>query len=211
MARSLPQRHYASPRYQAETAELGMWGFIATELLFLGALFAAYGFYRQLHEAGMAAAARHTNLLIGSANTAILLTSSFIVSWATASVRQNQPRFAARLLWVAASLGGIFLILKAIEYAQEVAAHRWPGPQFAHDTAQPLISEVFYSLYWLMTGVHAAHLLAGVIAFAVIAGRMSRQGASFITPVRVAGLYWHFVDLVWIFLFAMLYLPGRGV
>ena len=198
---------------QNETAELGMWGFLATEILFLGGLFAAYSFYRLLHEAGVEEAARHTKLIIGSINTGVLLTSSFVMSWASLAVERGESRFAGRLLWIAAALGITFLGLKGVEYAQEIGEHLWPGLGFAIDTSQPRVGEVFYFLYWLMTGIHALHLMVGVSAVSVIARRAMRGAYSraYPAPVRVVSLYWHFVDIVWIFLFVLVYLPGRGI
>ena len=213
MAGPALQMQYADLAHQSETAELGMWGFIASEIMFLGGLFAAYAFYRLLHEGGIEEAARHTKLAIGSVNTAVLLSSSFVMSWASAAAKDGDGRFAGSLLRVAAALGGVFLALKGFEYAQELNEHLWPGPYFAIDTSDRSSGEVFYFLYWLLTGIHALHLLIGVGATGVIAYR-ARRGAyspAYHTPVRVLSLYWHFVDLVWIFLFVIIYLPGRSL
>jgi len=203
---------YPDLAYQGETAEFGIWAFIATEILFLGGLFAAYTFYRYLHPTGVAAAAAHTKIIIGSANTAILLTSSFYMSWASLAARAGDNRICARTMAVAAALGIAFVALKGIEYGEELNEHLWPGPSFHLDTAEPKAGEVFYVLYWLMTGIHALHLIIGIGAVAAIAWRAHRREFSraYYAPVRVVTLYWHFVDLVWIFLFALIYLPGRG-
>jgi cytochrome c oxidase subunit 3 len=212
MSQQVLERQFADLAHQGETAELGIWGFIATEVLFLGGLFAAYSVYRYLHPAGVAAAAAHTKIVIGSVNTAVLLTSSFVMSWASLSARDGDSRLAGRLMWVTAALGIVFLGVKGVEYAQEIGEHLWPGPGFSLDTADPKAGEVFYFLYWVMTGIHALHLLIGVVALLVI-GRLAQRGAysrAYHGPVRVVSLYWHFVDVVWIFLFALIYLPGRG-
>lgn len=206
------EKQFVDLLHQSETAELGMWAFIATEILFLGGLFAAYSFFRYLHPVGVAAAAAHTNLPIGAANTAVLLTSSFFMSWASLAARDGESRFAGRMMFVTAGLGVAFLGLKAIEYAEDFREHLWPGPGFSLPTADPKAGEVFYFLYWLLTGIHAVHLLIGVVVVVVIAERARRGAFSrlYHAPVRVVSLYWHFVDIVWIFLFALIYLPGRG-
>src|ERR1700740_2509674 len=132
---------YVDLAHQSETAELGMWGFIATEVLFLGGLFAAYSFFRYLHPAGVAAAASHTKIVIGSVNTAVLLTSSFVMSWASLAARDGASRLGGRLMWVAAVLGMVFLCLKGIEYTEEIGEHLWPGPNFSLDIVEKRIGE----------------------------------------------------------------------
>jgi cytochrome c oxidase subunit 3 len=206
------EKQFADLAHQSETAELGMWGFIATEVLFLGGLFVAYSFYRYLHPAGVAAAASHTRLVIGSVNTAVLLTSTFLMSWASLAASNGEGRRAARLIWGAAGLGLVFLALKGLEYAEEIGERLWPGAAFSLDTPEPRVGEVFYFLYWVMTGIHALHLLAGVAALAAIGWRAHGgvYSRAYHSPVRVVSLYWHFVDIVWIFLFALIYLPGRS-
>jgi cytochrome c oxidase subunit 3 len=143
----------------------------------------------------------------------VLLTSSFVMSWASLAARDGASGLGGRLMWVAAGLGTVFLCLKGIEYAEEIGEHLWPGPNFSLDIAEKRVGEIFYFLYWLMTGIHALHLLVGVAALALI-GRRAVSGAYsrvYHTPIRVVSLYWHFVDIVWIFLFTVIYLPGRSV
>jgi cytochrome c oxidase subunit 3 len=203
---------YVDLAHQGETAELGIWAFIASEILFLGGLFAAYSVYRYLHPLGIAEAARHTKLVIGGINTLVLLTSSFVMSWAGLAARNGASRPAARLLWLTAGLGLVFIALKGVEYGQEIGEHLWPGASFALATSEPRIGAVFYFLYWLMTGIHALHLLAGIGAVAVIARRAGRGEftRAYHAPVRIVSLYWHFVDIVWIFLYPLIYLMGRS-
>jgi cytochrome c oxidase subunit 3 len=213
MSDTVLQPQYVDLAHQSETAELGIWSFIATEVMFLGGLFAAYSFYRYLHPAGVAEAAQHTKLVIGSANTVVLLTSSFLMSWASLAARAGESRPCGRLMWGAAGLGGVFVILKGTEYTEEIGEHLWPGPSFALQTSEPRVGEVFYFLYWLTTGIHALHLLVGIVVVAFVAWRANRGEFSpaYHAPVRVVSLYWHFVDIVWIFLFAVIYLPGRSL
>lgn len=172
----------------------------------------AYSFFRYLHPVGVAEAASHTNLTIGAANTAVLLTSSFFMSWASLEVREGESRAVGWLMFITAGLGIAFIVLKAAEYTEDLHEHLWPGESFVLPISDPKVGEVFFFLYWLLTGIHALHLLAGVIAILVIACRARHEAFSraYHSPVRVVSLYWHFVDIVWIFLFALIYLPGRG-
>jgi cytochrome c oxidase subunit 3 len=203
---------FADLRQQHEVAQLGMWTFLATEVLFFGGLILAYAVYRFGYPADFAAAARHTKIVIGAANTAILLTSSFFVAWAVAAARLTAARAAAILLSSAALLGAVFLALKGYEYSQEYREHLVPGIDFAFASEHASGAELFFMFYFIATGLHAIHVLVGIVVLAVIARQASRHAysARYHAPITVAGLYWHFVDVVWIFLFALIYLPGRS-
>ena len=215
-----------------ETAQFGMWVFLASELLFFGGLFLAYLYGRSHWPDGFAAAARHTDVAIGTTNTALLLTSSLFVALAVAAARETVPspppasdasfarrgvtarRRVATRLWITVALGVAFLVLKGVEYRKDWIDGLVPGAGFrlgdSHELP-PLGAELFFVLYWVMTLLHTVHLCIGVgvlSAFAVGAGR----GARWTHPPRidVAALYWHFVDVVWIVLYPLLYLPGRA-
>jgi cytochrome c oxidase subunit 3 len=192
-----------------ETAEFGMWVFLATEVLFFGALFVAYGFGRVEQGEGWALAARRTDVVLGTLNTAILLTSSAFVAAAVAAVEHDRARFAARCLWVTVVLGIAFAAIKGIEWQHEWRDGLFPGPGFALTGTSG--AELFFIVYFVVTGLHAVHLVIGIVlvgAFAIGTGR----GAAFARPPRlqVAALYWHFVDIVWIFLYPLLYLVARN-
>lgn len=199
-------------RQQNDVAQVGTWVFLATEVLFFGGLILAYCVYRSTYPAGFAEAAHHTKIVIGAANTAILLTSSFLVAWAVTITKLAEARFAALLLWAAALLGVVFLGLKGVEYAMEYREHLLPGLGFDYPGSRPHEAHLFFSFYMVATGLHAVHVAVG-IAVLVIVGWRARQrlySGDYHSPVTVAGLYWHFVDLVWVFLFALIYLPGRS-
>ena len=212
MSEQALEKQFVDLAHQSETAELGIWGFIATEVLFLGGIFAAYSFFRYLHPAAVVDAARHTKIVIGGVNAAVLLTSSFFMSWASLAARDGETRLVGWLMLITAGLGAVFIALKGLEYGQEITEHLWPGRHFSLDTADPRAGEVFYFIYWLLTGIHALHLMAGIAAVCVVARRALRNefSAAYHSPVRVVSLYWHFVDIVWIFVFVLIYLPGRS-
>jgi cytochrome c oxidase subunit III len=207
-----PAFQYSTLPQQHDAAQLGIWVFLATEVLFFGGLILAYCVYRHAYPDDFAAAARHTKIVIGASNTAILLTSSFLVAWAVAAVKIPAGRTAAILLLAAGLLGILFLGLKGYEYREEYREQLVPALNFAFDQAHARGAKLFFMLYFVATGLHALHVAIGVIVLWAIAWR-SRQGAYsavYHAPITVAGLYWHFVDAVWIFLFALIYLPGRN-
>jgi cytochrome c oxidase subunit 3 len=207
-----PAAQFVDLRQQHEVAELGIWVFLATEVLFFGGLILAYCVYRIGDPAGFAEAARHTRILIGTANTAVLLTSSFLVAWAVTAARLNAGRLAAILLWAAALLGLAFLAFKGVEYKLEYDEHLLPGLDFAATGPHATAVFLFFSLYFVATGLHALHVAIGIAALSIIGLRANRNAysAQYHAPITVAGLYWHFVDVIWIFLFALIYLPGRA-
>jgi cytochrome c oxidase subunit 3 len=212
MSEPQPAMQFVDLRQQHDVAQLGMWVFLATEILFFGGLILAYCAYRIGYGSGFAQAAARTEILIGSINTAVLLTSSFLVAWAVLVARMGEGRIAALLLWGAAALGIAFLVLKGIEYGIEYKEHLVPGLNFNVVGPQADATHLFFAFYFVATGLHAVHVAVGIVVLVSI-GMRARQGAyseRYHAPITVAGLYWHFVDVVWIFLFALIYLPGRS-
>lgn len=207
-----PASQFADVRQRRDAAQLGMWIFLSTEVLFFGGLFLLYDAYRFGYPDGFAEAARHTDIVIGTINTALLLSSSFAVAWAVEAGKQNEHRPTAILLCAAALLGLVFLGLKAVEYIDEYREQLVPGVRFAFTGAQAGSVELFFVFYFIATALHAVHLLIGIIALLIMAYRASRGASSlgYVDTLTVTALYWHFVDVVWIFLFALIYLPGRS-
>lgn len=194
--------------WRRETASLGMWIFLATELMFFGALFLAYAHARISDPRGFATASRLTHEWLGTINTAILLTSSLTMALAVRNGWAGHRKLVIRLLWITAALGAAFLAVKGVEYTLEWRDGLVPGIQFTYGGPNVRGVETFFFLYFLMTGVHAVHLGIGVALVAWLAVR-DRDPSH---PVRrretaeCLGLYWHFVDAVWIFLYPLIYL-----
>ncbi len=202
---------FFSREHRDETAELGMWVFIATEVLLFGGLILGYFVYRHAYAFDFMAAGRHTDIVIGTANTAILLTSSFLVACAVEAFAPDTRRICVALLAGAILLGLAFIVLKGIEYSDEYREHLVPGIDFSFDAAHAAGAQLFFVFYFVATAVHALHMLVGITLLAVMAiltyrSPDSRRRAA----LHSAALYWHFVDVVWIFLFALIYLPGRS-
>jgi len=207
-----PEPQFATMRQQADTAALGIWVFLATEVLFFSGMLLAYTVLRHAYPEGFAEAGRDTKIVIGSVNTAVLLTSSATMAWAVHTAKLGHRKLLTILLVATAALGLVFVGLKGIEYAQEYAEHLVPGLDFSSDRPHAHAIELFYFLYFALTGIHAVHLSIGIVIVGIMAWRASRGafGPAYYTPVEITGLYWHFVDLVWIFLYPLIYLNGRS-
>jgi cytochrome c oxidase subunit 3 len=196
---------------QRDASSLGMWVFLVTEILFFGGLFLAYTVYRSEYARAFAEASRHLDITLGTFNTAVLIVSSLTMALAVFFAATGRRRALLVFLIATMVLGGVFLGVKAVEYGHKFHDHLVPGPHFRFPGPYARQAEIFYSLYFAMTGLHAAHMIIGIgiLTVLVLQARKGRYGPAYYTPVEVSGLYWHFVDIVWIFLFPLLYLIGR--
>jgi cytochrome c oxidase subunit III len=202
---------FVSTAHRDETAELGMWVFLATEVLLFGGLILGYFVYRHNYPAGFAAASRHTEIVIGTANTAILLTSSFLVACAVEAFSAETRKTCVALLSGAIVLGVVFIVLKGIEYTDEYHEHLVPGIDFSFEATRANGAQLFFIFYFVATAIHALHMLIGIAVLGVMAMLTWRwPDTRHRAALHSAALYWHFVDVVWIFLFALIYLPGRA-
>jgi len=210
---SVLQHHFESLEQQKECSALGMWVFIAQEVLFFGGLFATYTVYRVLYPGVFAAASHHLDVGLGAFNTAVLICSSLTMALAVHAAALGRRKQIVAWLLLTVLLGGVFLGVKVVEYREKWDHHLVPGARFsAHelhlqgDAANQ--AQIYYSLYFAMTGLHALHMIIGIpiiLGLALFAWK-GRYGPEWSTPVELTGLYWHFVDIVWIFLFPFLYL-----
>jgi cytochrome c oxidase subunit 3 len=205
------QHHFDTPEQQREASSLGMWVFLVTEILFFGGLFTAYVVYRHQYAAGFAEGSRHLDVALGTFNTAVLIISSLTMALAVHSASTGRRKALIFFLVATMVLGAVFLGVKAVEYHHKFEDHLVPGPHFQFPGPHARSAEIFFSLYFTMTGLHAAHMVVGLglLTALVLQARKGRYGPHYSTPVEVSGLYWHFVDVVWIFLFPLLYLIGR--
>ena len=198
-------------KQQQEAATLGMWIFLATEVLFFGGLLLTYLVYRTSYTTDFEQAGKEFNLTIGTVNTAVLLTSSYFMALAVHAARTDRSRIAARYLALTWGLGFIFLGLKAYEYYDDIIRHVVPGLPLDYWTTSSEAASLLYFIYYAMTGLHALHLTIGLGVIGVIFLRTRRNEFSntYYAPIELTGLYWHFVDVVWIFLYPLLYLMDR--
>jgi cytochrome c oxidase subunit III len=207
------QHHFDDMAQQAEASTLGMWVFLVTEIMFFGGLFMAYLVYRSQAPTAFQEASAHLDITLGAINTAVLIFSSLTMAFAVRSAQTGAPP-KTQVGWLVATmvLGAVFLGIKVVEYAEKFREHIVPGPFFdVTKWENPKGVEMFYSIYFCMTGLHALHMIIGIGIMLVITWMAWKRqfDEEYYTPVEVAGLYWHFVDIVWIFLFPLLYLIGR--
>ena len=196
---------------QHEASTLGMWAFLITEIMFFGGLFAGFFVYVLGHTQAFAEGSRHLDLTLGTINTLVLLGSSLTMALAVRSAQQGRRQGQVLFLILTMTLGLAFLGIKGLEYAHKFEQHLVPGPLFRMDGPHAQFAQLFFSFYFAMTGVHALHMIVGVglLAWLLVNALRGRYSAEYFTPVEVSGLYWHFVDVVWIFLFPTLYLVAR--
>ena len=226
------QHHFENMEQQREAGTLGMWVFLVTEIMFFGGMFLAYTLYRSLYPAAFASASNHLDITLGAVNTGVLILSSFTMAMAVYFTQVGNRRPQILCLVLTLILGLTFLGIKAVEYKAKWDDHLIPGHLFASNPFGPVVAEhgdedphklhllgnatvrqveMFYWIYFAMTGMHALHMIigAGLITFLLIFSLKGRFDPEYHSPVEVIGLYWHFVDIVWIFLFPLLYLLGR--
>jgi cytochrome c oxidase subunit 3 len=207
-ARARLQEHFETLGKQTHAALLGGWIFLASELLFFAALFTLYSGYRAAYPEAFRLASQHTDLMLGTIMTYVLLTASLLVAIAVGALRGERRTLAAVMLAAAALLGALFLGLKLVEYAEHFRDGLYPGRFLDSPALDGRGARIFFTLYYLMTGLHFLHVAGGVVLLSVLAW-LTRRGAycaAYHTPVEVGGLYWHFVDIIWLFLWPMFYL-----
>ncbi|MGY3453980.1 cytochrome c oxidase subunit 3 [Bradyrhizobium sp. USDA 4353] len=196
---------------QREAGKFGIWVFLGSEMLFFGALLLTYTVCRIEHPDAFAVAGHETNIWYGTINTAVLLTSSLTMAMASQAAESPAQlrRLVLNCLLATALLGLAFVVIKGFEYKEDIDKHLVPGTGFA--LPQPG-AQLFYGLYWLVTGVHAVHLSIGIVLVSRLFWEFYRRElpTQANPELEVAALYWHLVDIVWIFLYPLIYLPGRS-
>lgn len=221
--------HFDDMGQQREAGTLGMWAFLVTEVMFFGGLFLAYILYRGKYPVEFAVASNSLNVTMGFINTLVLICSSLTMALAVYSAQIGRRRQLIVFLLLTVGLGAAFLVIKGVEYHEKYVEHhipvRFSTYEFkweshtsegtpAHAEELPAVDsghvEMFFWLYFAMTGVHALHMIIGlgILATLVLMAKRSRFTPEYHSPVELSGLYWHFVDIVWIFLFPLLYLVG---
>jgi cytochrome c oxidase subunit 3 len=198
---------HSDPHYDQEASKLGMWLFIFTELLLFGGLFIVYSIYRFLNPTAFQMGAHELNPVIGAINTIILLVSSMTIAMSTSSLQKKNKGLTILLLEITVMLALIFLINKYFEWGVKFEHGIWPGSQhLINDLSHGEI--LFFGLYFIMTGLHALHIIVGMILILVALRRVQTGTVNENRPslLENAGLYWHLVDLIWIFLFPLFYL-----
>ena len=206
------RHHFDTVEQQQHSSTLGMWVFLVTEVMFFGGMFCSYMIYRNMYPEAFASTSRYMNVMLGAFNTAVLICSSLTMALAVRSSQLGQRKALIWFLVLTLLLGCVFLGIKAVEYHEKWVDHHIPGPGFHfEDTRYTQHAQILFFLYFAMTGMHAVHMIvgAGLLTWLIWMAERNRFSSSWYTPVEMIGLYWHFVDIVWIFLFPLLYLIGH--
>jgi len=219
-----PAHQFDSMEQQKESSTLGMWVFLVTEIMFFGGLFTTYVVYRNMYPDSFAAASSTLNVTWGALNTAVLIGSSLTMVLAIWAAQVNWRKGIVLFLLATMFLGTVFLGVKAIEYTDKFREHHVPGQTFnfvlentheasvlaAKDPLYQRHTQLFFSLYFIMTGLHATHMIVGIgiLAVLIVYSWRGKFDSEYFNPLEMTGLYWHFVDIIWIFLFPLLYLLG---
>jgi cytochrome c oxidase subunit 3 len=195
---------------QQRAVSLGMWVFLLNEIMFFGGLFGTYTVYRLLYPQAFHAGSAELDRVLGTVNTGVLIASSLTMAMSVWSAEHGKRRALMGFLLATLALGMVFVGIKGVEYHDKWVHHHVPGPSFHWDHGGGPQVQVFFSLYFAMTGFHALHMLIGfgLLLWLLFDARRGRFGPAYFAPVEIVGLYWHFVDIVWIFLFPLLYLIG---
>lgn len=211
--RTILYEHFSDIEQQRETSTAGIWVFVGSEIMFFGALILAFCVYRFSYSQAFSEGAQKLNVVLGAVNTAVLFTSGLTMSLAAAANKTGAKFVTLFFLLVTAAFGVVFLAIKGIEYHEDWTKGLFPGDGFQWSGSNSPHVQLFFLLYFIMTGFHALHLLIGiglilVVAWLVLRGWIHEEH---FMPLEVIGIYWHFVDMVWIFLFTLLYLLGGKV
>ncbi|MCM2271085.1 MAG: cytochrome c oxidase subunit 3 family protein [candidate division Zixibacteria bacterium] len=200
--------HFTDAEQQRESSKLGMWVFLLTEVLFFGGLFCAYAIYRSWYPEMFHAAHKALDVKLGFINTLVLISSSVTMALAIRSMQLGNKRQTMYHLFATLIFAATFLVIKYFEYSHKFHLGQLPGKYYTYTGIEGSNPHVFFSIYFVMTGLHGLHVIGGMIAIIIMLVKTSRDrfNALYYNPIEVTGLYWHLVDLIWIFLFPLLYL-----
>jgi cytochrome c oxidase subunit 3 len=204
------QHHFTDSEQQKDSAKLGMWLFLLTEILLFGGLFCAYAIFRAWHPEMFFNAHLALDRVLGTINTVVLITSSLTMALAIRSLQLDKAKQAAIFLATTLLFATVFLVIKYFEYEHKIHLGQLPGKFYTYTGIEGTNPHIFFSIYFTMTGLHGIHILGGmiVIAMMLVNTLRGKYSSEYYTPVELTGLYWHLVDLIWIYLFPLLYLIG---
>jgi cytochrome c oxidase subunit 3 len=202
--------HFKTLGQQYDAAKLGTWLFLCTEILMFGGVFVGYIIFHGMYPEMFAEGAKHLDWRLGALNTVVLLISSYTMAVAIHYAQTNQKEKCIRNLWITLACAAIFMIVKYFEYTHKFHLGLKPGALFTFDGAEANNLALYFSFYFMMTGIHGSHVLVGMglIYWVLRRAQKGEFSSKFYTPVECVGLFWHLVDLVWIYLFPLLYLVG---
>jgi cytochrome c oxidase subunit 3 len=202
--------HFADSEQEFTANKLGFWIFLVTEIMLFGGLFVAYVVFRQMFPETFIAAHEHLDRTMGATNTVVLICSSFSMALAVRSAMTGQKRLQITFLSITLALAATFLVIKYFEYSEKIAHGYLPGFWYSPHPGDPVNGNIFFGIYFTMTGLHGLHVVAGMIAitWVMVKAAKGQFSGAWYTPVEITGMYWHLVDLIWIYLFLLFYLVG---
>jgi len=206
--KSFVQHHFVDADQQFDAAKMGMWVFLVTEILFFGGLFAAYIIYRAWYPELFVEASDQLDTFWGAVNTVVLIGSSLTVAMAIRSAQLNQKKGMMINLLITIALACVFMIIKYFEYTHKFHLGIFPGEYYTFEGISHPKANIFFSIYYMMTGLHGVHVVIGIglMIWLLVKASKNTYSSEYYTPVEIVGLYWHLVDIIWIFLFPLLYL-----
>jgi cytochrome c oxidase subunit 3 len=204
------QHHFSDIDQQKETSKLGMWIFLLTEILMFGGLFVAYAVFRSSNPDMFYNAHKFLDVELGAINTIVLITSSLTVALAIYSIQHDRKKATIRYLAITVLLAAVFMVIKYFEYSHKIHLGQLPGKYYTFQGIAGSNPHIFFSIYFLMTGLHGIHVLSGMGLIGWLMYRVSKNhfSSEYYTPIEMVGLFWHLVDIVWIYLFPLFYLIG---
>jgi cytochrome c oxidase subunit 3 len=202
--------HFKNAEHEFNTSKFGMWVFLVTEIMMFGGLFVAYIMFRSWYPEMFHECSKYLNKVMGGTNTIVLICSSWTMALAIGYLQRNQPKKAQSMLLITLICAAIFMVIKYFEYSHKIHVGLLPGAHFNFSEIKHPKADLFFSLYFMMTGLHGFHVLIGMglITWCLIRNSRGEFNDKYYTPVELTGLFWHLVDLIWIFLFPLMYLIG---
>ena len=204
------QHHFTDEEQQRDSAKMGMWIFLLTEILLFGGLFVAYGIFRAWNPEMFYNAHKFLDVSLGTLNTIVLITSSLTMALAIRMMQVDNKGLTVLFLVLTLAFAFVFLVVKYLEYSHKIELGQLPGNLYTFTGVEGNNPHIFFSIYFMMTGLHGIHVLIGIIVISWILKRTLKNefSSEYYTPIEMTGLYWHLVDMIWIFLFPLLYLIG---
>lgn len=203
--------HFNSAEHEFETSKFGVWLFLCTEILMFGGLFVGYAIFHNVHPEIFVEGSKYLDWKMGALNTVVLLVSSFTMAMSIHFAQKNSTKKTVACLAITLLCGIVFLLVKYIEYSHKIHLGLLPGKFFHYtETVTDPHLPLYFSFYFCMTGLHGLHVLIGMglIFWVLLRARKGEFNSEYYTPVEGVGLFWHLVDLIWIYLFPLLYLVG---
>lgn len=202
--------HFSDMDQQRDSAKIGMWIFLLTEILLFGGLFCAYSIYRAMHPEMFYNAHKFLDVYLGTINTVVLITSSLTMALAIRALQTDRKKHAILFLLLTLLFAAVFLVIKYFEYSHKIHLGQLPGKYYTFTGIEGTNPHIFFGIYFAMTGLHGLHIFIGMVVIAIILANTikNKYSSHYYTPVELTGLYWHLVDLIWIYLFPLFYLIG---